>query len=168
MAAPVWGRSKLNRYLTGIGERGSWIVTAPHRHSFPCHGDFAVIQTLVEERYLVVLLGWGSQKSGVGEAPLLGRVANHRHHGSVNSSTTNAQIKKKKKGSDSLRCNISSAHRAKNLIGLASLAVKSRYPELQAIDCTVWFEVLVFRFWFFWCQVLNNCACWSLYASVPP
>jgi hypothetical protein len=49
------------------------------------------------------------------EAPLLGRIANHRHHGSVNTSTTNAPIKNQTKGGDSLRYNISSANRVKKL-----------------------------------------------------
>ena len=67
----------------------------------------------------MVLLGWVSQNR---EAPLL-PCANHRHHGSVNTSTTNAPIKNQTKGGDSLRCNIST-NSIKNLNSFASLAVK--------------------------------------------
>ena len=38
-----------------------------------------------------------------------------RQHGSANTSTTNAPIKNQTKGSDSLRCNISSANRIKKI-----------------------------------------------------
>jgi len=47
------------------------------------------------------------------------------HHGSVYTSTTNAPIKNTK-GGDSLKCNLSSANRIKNIIGFASLAMNNR------------------------------------------
>jgi len=43
------------------------------------------------------------------------RIANHHHHGSVNTSTTNAPIKNQTKGGDSLSYNLSSANRFKKL-----------------------------------------------------
>ena len=49
-----------------------------------------IIQTLA--------FGGAAVKNRVfGEAPLLGRVTNHRHHDSVNTSTTKAQIKSQTK-----------------------------------------------------------------------
>ena len=115
-----------------------------------------------------------------GESPLLGRVlvVIHHHHGSVNTSTTNAPIKNRAKGGDSLRCNISTAT-LKILIGFASLAVKSSLPESQAINRMGWFlsfEVLRFcvregvgyLFCCWWCQysiqtrenLFKNCPQW--------
>jgi len=58
-----------------------------------------------------------------------GRIVNHHHDSSVNTSTTNASIKNRTNRGNSLRCNLSSANGIKNLLVFASLAVKSSRPE---------------------------------------
>ena len=80
-----WGRSKLNRCFTG------WLYgVAMDRHmtATACHG----------ESYKPLCR---SGSTGLGQSKIgclvRRRVANHRHHGSVNSSTTNALIKNQTK-----------------------------------------------------------------------
>ena len=57
--------------------------------------------------------GLGQSKIVFGGAPTAGPWANHRHHGSVNTSTINTPINNQTKGGDSPRCNISSANSIK-------------------------------------------------------
>ena len=112
-----------HRWITGIGERGStdsqWILAWPQRHTFPCHGELLLsYKPLCRSGiFLVVLLGWDSQKSGVGEAPLLGRVANHRSKTMLQSRIRQKEV---------IRWGVMYHLRTelKNLIGFASLAVK--------------------------------------------
>ena len=73
--------------------------------------------------------------------------ANNRHHDSVNTSTTKAPIKNQTKGSDSLRCNISSPNRVKKL---NCFCIAGCEIIASGINRTggfgFWF--LVFGFWF--------------------
>jgi len=68
-----------------------------------------------------VLFGGATSTGKIG-CLVKGRVlANHRHHGSVNTSTTNAPIEVRTKGRDSLRCNLPLANGIKKLLSFQIL-----------------------------------------------
>ena len=58
----------------------------------------------------------------------------HHHYGSVNTSTTNVLIGNQTKGGDFLKCSLLSANGIKDLIGFASLAVKSNQSPVKNLD----------------------------------
>jgi len=137
----------------------AFLCCAAYAFCFPLLAVYAFLISLVGLIIIQTLVFGGATALGQSKIGCLVRRrcwANNRHHDSVNTSTTKAPIKNQTKGSDSLRCNISSPNRVKKL---NCFCIAGCEIIASGINRTggfgFWF--LVFGFWF----LVFGC-CWLL------